>query len=395
MATVNKVDFNNTEIAFSSKSNAELKHMQMMFKIMNNQKLVDIGSALALWAVKNSLPLADTVIKKTMFRQFCGGTNIFECQPKIDKLYQNQAATILDYGAEAKETEADFEATMEETMKAMDFAASNKSVPVVSTKITGIGKFDLLEKVQRNDDLLASELAALTELQRRLHALCEHAQKRGVGIMIDAEETWVQDVIDDLVEQMMMQFNKERVVVYNTYQMYRHDKLTDLHRAYEKARTQEYLLGAKLVRGAYMVKERARAIEQNYKSPIQATKADTDRDYNEALKFCVDNFEHIGSCNATHNVDSCRLQAQWIAEKDIPNNHPRLNFCQLYGMSDYITFNLAAKGYNVAKYLPYGPIKEVVPYLIRRAQENTSVAGEASRELQLIQKEIKRRRTNS
>ena len=302
-----------------------------------------------------------------------------------------QVSTILDYGAEAKETEEDFDQTMQESLKAIDFAATNMSVPVVSTKTTGLGRFDLLEKTQSGTTLTAAEIQELDAFRQRVFTLCERAEQRGVGIMIDAEETWVQDVIDDLVEQLMAQFNKERVVVYNTYQMYRKDKLDDLQRAYEKSRTEGYLLGAKLVRGAYMEKERDRAAKMGYPSPIHETKLDTDRDYNLALKYCVDLYEYIGSCNATHNMESCLLQAEWIAKKDMPNNHPRVNFCQLYGMSDYITFNLAANGYNVAKYLPYGPVKDVVPYLIRRAEENASVTGEMSRELQYINKEIKRR----
>lgn len=386
------VDFSNTEIAFSSKSDAELKEMRMLFRMMNNQKLVNIGSWLALFTVKNNIPFSQAIIKRTLFKQFCGGTSIFECQPKIDRLYQHQAATILDYGAEAKSSDEDFDETVQKTFQAIDFAASNASVPVVSTKITGIGRFALLQKTQAGESLSPEEQAELARMEQRLHDLCEHAAQRGVGIMVDAEETWVQDVIDDAVERMMAIFNKGRVVVYNTYQMYRHDKLEDLHRAYEKSRMEGYQLGAKLVRGAYMVKERQRAQEMGYESPIQPNKEKTDADYNEALEFCVKHYEHIGSCNATHNIKSCQLQAKWIDDMAIANNHPHLNFCQLYGMSDYITFNLAAKGYNVAKYLPYGPVKDVVPYLIRRAQENTSVTGEMSRELSLIQKEIKRRR---
>jgi proline dehydrogenase len=386
-----ELDFTNTEVAFSSKTNKELREMKWLFGLMNNQRLVDFGSQLALFAVKHNFPFAQRIIKRTLFKHFCGGTSIFECQPKIDKLFLSQVATILDFGAEAKESEEDFDETMKETLKAIDFAASNNSVPIVSSKISGLGRFDLLAKLQAGKTLSEPEMTELAALKNRVFSLCEHAEKRGVGIMIDAEETWVQDVIDDLVEELMEQFNKEKVVVYNTYQMYRKDKLDDLHQAYENARADNYLLGAKLVRGAYMVKERERAENMHYPSPIQNTKADTDRDYNKALKFCVDHYEYIGSCNATHNVESCRLQAEWIANKDIANNHPRLNFCQLYGMSDYITFNLANKGYNVAKYVPYGPVKDVVPYLIRRAQENTAMTGEMSRELSLIEKEIERR----
>lgn len=387
------VDFSNTEIAFSSKSNADLKEMRMLFGMMNNQTFVNLSTKLALVAVKYNFPFAKAIIKRTLFKQFCGGTSIFECQPVIDRLVQNQSATILDYGAEAKTEESDFDETVKKTKQAIDFAASNTSVPVVSTKITGIARFALLEKAQAGDTLTLEEKSALDRMRGRLLSLCEHAAERNVGIMVDAEETWVQDVIDDLVDEMMATFNRERVVVYNTYQMYRHDKLEDLKQAYEKAKRDGYLLGAKLVRGAYMVKERARAEELGYPSPIQPSKEHTDADYNAALEFCVRNYERIGSCNATHNLKSCLLQAELIDNMNVANNHPHLNFCQLYGMSDYITFNLAAKGYNVAKYVPYGPVKDVVPYLIRRAQENTSVTGEMSRELSLIQKEIKRRRS--
>lgn len=391
MSPLRELDFTDTEVAFSSKSNSELKEMKLLFSMMNNETLVNIGSKLALFAVKNNFPFAEYMIKRTLFRHFCGGTSIFECQPKIDRLFQSNVATILDFGAEAKDSEEDFDETVKQTMKAIDFAASNTSVPVVSTKLTGLGRFELFEKKQTGVQLSDQEIGEFSKLEQRLIDICQHAEERGVGVMVDAEETWVQDVIDQLVEEVMARFNKERIVVYNTYQLYRKDKLTDLYRAFDKARKENYLLGAKLVRGAYMVKERLRAEENGYPSPIQNTKSDTDRDYNIALQFCVDNFEYIGSCNATHNAESCRLQAEWIAKKDIPNNHERLNFCQLYGMSDYISFNLAQNGYNVAKYLPYGPVKDVVPYLIRRAQENTAMTGEMSRELSLIQAEIKRR----
>ncbi len=386
------VDFGNTEIAFSSKSDKELKEMRLLFKLMNYQKLVDLGSWVAMRAIKNNFPFAKKILKATLFKHFCGGTTIFECQTKIDELYHDDVMTILDYGAEAKETEEDFDLTTKNTLRSIDFAASNSSVPVVSSKLTGIGRFDLLAKIQTGAELTPTETAEYDAFRQRVYSLCEHAEERGVGIMIDAEETWVQDVIDDIVEEMMTQFNKNDVVVYNTYQLYRKDKLKDLYRAYEKSRAEGYLLGAKLVRGAYMEKERKRAEDMGYPSPIHETKEDTDRDYNEALKYCVDLYEHIGSCNATHNMESCQLQAQWIDEKEMPNNHPRVNFCQLYGMSDYITFNLSAKGYNVAKYVPYGPVKDVVPYLLRRADENSSVTGEMSRELAMIRKEAKRRK---
>ena len=388
----NVVDFSDTQIAFASKTDVDLRRMAWLFRMMNNRWLVQLGSFIGLKAVKWNVPLSKKIIEDTIYKQFCGGTTLLECQSVIDALYRIQTATILDYGVEGKSTEDDFNRTMSETLKAIDFAASNSSVPMVSCKVTGIGRSALLAKVQAGQQLSPDEETELSLIRDRLNQICEHARIRKTGVMVDAEESWIQDVIDDMVEQMMELHNVERPSVLNTYQLYRKYKLEDLHRAYERARAKGYFLGAKLVRGAYMEKERARAGEHGYPSPIQDTKKDTDKDYNEALSFCVEHYEHIGSVNATHNIHSCQLQADWIADKAIPNNHPRLNFCQLYGMSDYITFNLANAGYNVAKYVPYGPVDEIMPYLIRRAEENTSITGEMSRELKLVDRELKRRR---
>lgn len=391
MTSTPVVDFSNTEVAFASRSDRELREMHRLFSLMNNHHLVAIGSWLAVRAVRWNLPFTEYFIRKTLFEQFCGGTSIFECQPKIDKLFQNDILTILDFGAEAKSSEADFDRTLEEQTKSIDFAAANASVPVISTKLTGLGRYRLFEKLQKGSSLTPEEKAEFDRMKDRLNTLCAHASDREIGIMVDAEETWVQDVIDELVREMMSVYNREHVTVYNTYQLYRKDKLSGLQSDFEKAKRSGYLLGAKLVRGAYMNRERIRAREMGYPSPIQESKEATDRDYNKALEFCVDNYEYIGSCNATHNAYSCQLQATLIANKDIPNNHPRLNFCQLYGMSDFLTFNLVDQGFNVAKYMPYGPIKDVVPYLVRRAHENTSVTGEMSRELSFIKQELNRR----
>ena len=385
------IDFSNTEIAFSNKSDKELKKMAMLFRMMNNNFLVDIGSNLTLASMKLRLPFVNTIVKSTVFDHFCGGESLLDCQKVIDHLYQYKALTILDYGAESKSTEEELDKVMNETIKALELAASNNSVPLVSSKLSGLADNDLMIAVQKGDTLTSGQKHEYDRLVERLESICSAAHSLGAGVMIDAEESWLQETIDDLVVQMMEKYNKDKVIVYNTFQLYRHDKLAYLKESFDLAMKKGYKLGAKLVRGAYMEKERELAEELGYESPIQATKEDTDRDFDEAVRFCVDNFENISSCCATHNLESNMLQAELIVEKGIQKNHPHLNFCQLLGMSDYITFNLAEAGYNVAKYVPYGPVREVIPYLIRRAKENTSVTGEMSRELNLIVKEIKRR----
>jgi proline dehydrogenase len=385
------VDFGNTEIAFASKSNKELRKTARMFKLMNNPWLVAAASNIALWSTRMRLPLSDKVIERTIFEIFCGGKTLAECQPTIERLYRNNVYTVLDFGAEAKSTSEELDNALQEFLRAVEFAASNASVPVVSTKVTGIADNDLLIKWQSGSPLDEQERLQFGRIVDRLDTLCSTARKLGVRVFIDAEESWMQDTIDYLVDMMMERYNHELAVVYNTYQLYRTDKLAHLQRDYEKARREGYVLGAKLVRGAYLVKERARAKEMGYPSPIQPDRESTDRAYNDAIRFCVDNYQHLASCNASHNLESNLLQAELIAEKNLPRSHPHLNFCQLMGMSDNITFNLSSAGFNVAKYVVYGPIREVVPYLIRRAHENASVTGDMSRELALIVKEIQRR----
>lgn len=386
-----KLDFTDTEIAFSNKSDKELKRTAWLFQMMNNGGLVKVGSFLTLIAVKIKLPFINPIIKKTVFNHFCGGENLLDCQDAIDKLYKFNTLTILDYGAEGKNTEEELEAVKDEIIKAIEFAASNDSVPVVSIKVTGLGANDLLTKVQSDAELDPREVIEFQRLKERLDQICEKAEELSVGVFIDAEESWMQETIDNLVFNLMEEYNKSKPIVYNTYQLYRHDKLKQLYADHNNAKNKGYFLGAKLVRGAYMDKERERALEKGYPSPIQPDQQSTDRDFNMALRYCVENYETMGSCCATHNAESNMLQARLIDELGIEKNHPHLNFSQLYGMSDFITFNLAEAGYNVAKYVPYGPVKEVIPYLIRRAQENTSITGEMGRELVLIDKELRRR----
>ena len=386
-----ELDFSNTEIAFSQKTDKELKKMSMLFRLMNKQPLVNLSSSLGLLAMKLKLPFAKSIIKATIFDQFVGGENLMDCQNAIDRLYKFDALTILDYGAEGKSDEEELNLVMAETTRAIEFAAANNSVPCVSTKITGLVDNIILEKLADNQALTEGEQRQYDQLRERLDTICSRAQELGVSVFVDAEESWIQDPIDVLVDEMMALYNKEQIAVYNTFQMYRKDRWQFLKDSHKKALEGNFLLGAKLVRGAYMDKERAHAEEHNYPSPINDNKKDTDNLYNTALKYVIENYETIASCNASHNIHSNKLQAELIIKMGIQRNHPHLNFCQLYGMSDNITFNLAEQGFNVAKYVPYGPVSDVVPYLIRRAKENSSVTGEMSRELGLIQTEIKRR----
>ena len=391
MKEVNKIDFSNTEIAFKNKSDQELKKAYQLFKMMNKSWFVNLGSKLGTLAVKWNLPFSKAIVKNTIFEQFCGGTTLLNSQPTIDKLAKYNVVTLLDYGAEGKTTEEAYNRTMNENIKALEFASTNPSIPVVTTKITGLARFELLEKISEGESLSVEEEKEYSNVLKRIDAICSSASKNNTSIFIDAEETWIQDSIDSITNLMMRRYNKDKVSVFNTFQMYRHDRLAFLKKSYEEANKQGYLLGAKLVRGAYMEKERARAAEMGYDSPINPSKQVTDEQFNQGIRFCVDHYETIALCNATHNLESSALLASLIQEKNLPKDHPHLNFCQLYGMSDNLTFNLAAEGFNVGKYVVYGQVEEVVPYLVRRAQENASVTGDMSRELELYSEEIKRR----
>jgi len=385
------LDFKDYGIAFESRSNEELLQMARMFGLMNKTWLVNIGSTLGLTAFKLHLPFTERIVYNTIFPQFCGGRTLLECEPAIDNLSKYGVMTILDYGAEGKETEKDFNVTMNETLRAIEFAANNQSIPVVSTKITGLTKNNLLEKISADQQLTTREEHEYESLLKRIDVICNRASEKNVAVFIDAEESWIQDAIDNIVNKMMARYNTSKAVVYNTFQMYRHDRLSYLKSSHQQAKKSGYILGAKLVRGAYMEKERARAVSQKYPSPINKDKASTDQLYDDGIAYCVNHFEEIASCNASHNATSNMLQAKLIHDKGIDKNHPHLNFCQLFGMSDHITFNLAKAGYNVAKYMPYGPVKDVIPYLIRRTQENTSVTGDMSREYKMILEELQRR----
>jgi len=386
-----QLDFSNTEIAFADRSDKELKKTAWLFGMMNKQWLVGIGSKLGLAAIKLHLPFVQGAIKNTIFEQFCGGTSLLESQKTIDRLKNSNIKSILDYGAEAKEEETELNHTMNENLRSIEFAESLDFVPIISTKISGLGRFELLESVQAGVAFTEETKSEYRSIVGRLDAICHAAANKGMSVFIDAEETWVQETIDHLAEMMMKRYNTERAVVYTTCQIYRTDRLQYLYELYERTQKEGYTLGVKLVRGAYMEKERERAEEMGYSSPIQPSKEATDEAYNTALRFCLDHTDKIACCNASHNAESALLLASQMVERNIRRDHPNFLFCQLYGMSDNLTFNLAASGFNAAKYVVYGSVREVVPYLIRRAQENSSVTGDMSREYRLVADELKRR----
>ncbi|MEZ4911944.1 MAG: proline dehydrogenase family protein [Saprospiraceae bacterium] len=385
------LDFGNTEVAFAFKTDKELKKTKWLFNLMNNNNLVKLFSTLGLWAIKLHVPFTKTIIRNTIFEQFIGGETLLDSQKTIDKLYEYDILTILDYGAEGKSTEDDHNAVLAETLRAIEWAASNNTVPIVSTKLTGLVDNIVLEKLQKKETLNDGEKRNYAMLEERVNTICEKAFELNVGVFIDAEESWIQDPIDSLAMEMMTKYNKDRVTVYNTYQMYNINKLSHLKRDHKICTENGVLFGAKLVRGAYMDKERERAKNMGYIDPIQPNKIATDTAFNEGIKYCIDNYTSIAVCCASHNAQSNLLLTKLMHEHRLTKDHPHSLFCQLYGMSDTITFNLANAGYNAAKYVVYGPIKDVIPYLIRRTEENTSVTGEMGRELEFLHKEMKRR----
>lgn len=392
--TMNKeknLSFENTEIAFRHSSNTDLKRAYWLFRMININFLVKIGPPITNFAMKIHLPIK-SIIKATIFKHFCGGETIAESDRTIQNLYAGKVGTILDYSVEGEDDEKVFDNTRDEIMLTIKRAAGDKAVPITVFKPTGVARFGLLEKLDAGTSLTTEEEAEWQRVQARVLAICTKAYETGVPVMIDAEETWIQNTIDALALDMMRKFNKERAVVYNTYQLYRHDKLASLKADHKVAVKEGFILAAKLVRGAYMEKERKRAAEMGYECLIQPNKESTDKDYDAAVHYCIDNVETIALLAGTHNEQSCRLLADLLNEKKISHNHPHVYFSQLLGMSDNLSFNLADAGYNVAKYVPYGPVKAVLPYLFRRAQENTAIAGQMSRELGLIIKERKRRR---
>lgn len=393
IAEPRKLSFDNTEIAFKSKTDKDLDRAYLLYKVIASNFLVKVGPPITNFALNIGLPIQG-IIKSTIFKQFCGGETIEGCTSAINHLGENNVGTILDYSVEGEDTEAAFDATFKETLRTVVAAKTNKYIPFSVFKPTGLGRFELFEKVNANETLTEAEQAEYNRMYDRCDEICKACYEANVKVLIDAEHSWIQDAIDDIARDMMEKYNKEQPIVYNTYQLYRHDKLASLKADFDYAKTQNFFLGAKIVRGAYMEIERQRAAEKGYPSPIQTTKEATDKDYDAAIHFILDHIDRFGVMAGTHNEASSLLLANELDRRGIDHRSDRIFFAQLLGMSDNLTFNLSESNYNVAKYMPYGPIKAVMPYLFRRAQENTSVAGQTGRELGLIIKEKQRRKAS-
>ena len=383
--------FDNTKIAFTLKNDSQLERAYFLFKMISVEPLVKIGSAATKFALKASLPI-EGLIRATVFDHFCGGVNEEDCLPVIHKMYEKGVSSVLDYSVEGKIDEKEFDAATQTVLKIIEFAKHIEAIPIAVFKPTALGRIQLYEKKGRGEAFNTTEIQEWNDIVARFHKICKKAKANDVAVLIDAEESWMQDAADALITQMMEAYNTEKPIVYNTLQMYRHDRFQFLVNACQLAKAKGYHLGFKLVRGAYLEKENSRANENGYPTPICKNKAATDANFNKALRYIIDHLDGIGLFAGTHNEESSYLLMQLMQEKGIANNHPKVWFGQLYGMSDHISFNLANLGYNVAKYVPFGPVKDVMPYLIRRAEENTSVAGQTGRELALLSKEKKRRK---
>ena len=383
--------FNNTQVAFSLKSDTQLDRAYFLFKMISNEPLVRIGTAVTNFALKAHLPV-DGLIRATVFDHFCGGINELDCLSVVDKMFTKGVSSVLDYSVEGKEEEAQFDAALEMTLKTIEFAKERQAIPFAVFKPTGLGRLDLYEKVGEKQVLSSEEQIEWNKVIERFELVCKTAHAKDVALLIDAEESWMQDAADDLVEEMMRKYNKEKVIVFSTLQMYRWDRLDYLKALHERAKAEGFYIGMKLVRGAYMEKEHERAKQKGYPTPICASKQATDDNYNAAVDYMMKHIDKMAIFAGTHNEESSYKLMEMLKENNILINDQRIWFGQLYGMSDNISYNLAAHKYNVAKYLPFGPVRDVMPYLIRRAEENTSVAGQTSRELNLLKTERERRK---
>ena len=385
------VSFEDTSIAFSNQSDLKLRKTYWLFALMNQEWLVNLGTFFIKIALRLRLPIK-LLIKNTIFGQFCGGESIPDTEKTIQTLHNAHVGTILDYSVEGEETETSFDETTLEILRTIERASESADIPFSVFKITGLASTELLEAVQIGNSLDQDQKAEFDRVLKRVDSLCRRAHERNVRVFIDAEESWIQDTIDTLAYEMMDRYNHERPVVYNTYQMYRWESMEHLRRDTEEARAKGYYLGVKLVRGAYLEKERLRAHEEEYQDPTQPTKEATDHDFNAAIDFCLKNRDTVSICLGTHNEHSCQYCLQQMRQVGIAPDDEHIYFAQLLGMSDNISYNLANAGYNVAKYVPYGPVETVMPYLFRRADENKSIAGQSSREFTLVCSELKRRK---
>lgn len=383
--------FDNTQIAFALKSDTELDRAYFLFKMIAKEPLVRIGTAVTNFALKIHLPV-EKLIRATVFDHFCGGVNEEDCLPAVDKMFSKGVSSVLDYSVEGKEEEKQFDKALQKTLKIIDFAKERLAIPFAVFKPTSFGRIDLYVKKGENELLTNEEKEEWSRVVERFETACCEAHKKDVPLLIDAEESWMQNAADDLILEMMRKFNKKKPMVFNTLQMYRWDRMDYLKKIHGQAKNEGFTIGIKLVRGAYLEKEHDYADEKQIPVAVFSTKKATDENFDTALSYIINNLDNISIFAGTHNEESAYYLMSLMEEKRISANDERIWFGQLYGMSDTISFNLAANGYNVAKYLPFGPVRDVMPYLIRRAEENTSVAGQTSRELKMIKKERKRRK---
>ncbi|MCX2680799.1 proline dehydrogenase family protein [Galbibacter sp. EGI 63066] len=383
--------FDNTEIAFRMKSDSELERAFFLFKMIAHQPLVRIGTAVTNFAIRAHLPV-EGLIRATVFDHFCGGVNELDCMKTVDAIHKAGVCSVLDYSVEGNETEEEFDSVVARTLKLLDFVKEKEAIPFAVFKPTAMGRFDLYVKVGEGKKLTAEEQEEWDRVKLRFDTVSKRAHDLNVALLIDAEESWMQDAADSIIEEMMRKYNKEKAIVFNTLQLYRWDRFDYLKGLHDRAKKDGFIVGMKLVRGAYMEKENERAEELGYETPICASKKDTDDNYNKTVRYMMDHLDDLSLFLGTHNEESTLLVLSLMEEKGISINDPRIWFGQLYGMSDHISYNLAAREYNVAKYLPFGPVRDVMPYLIRRAEENTSVAGQTTRELSLLSAERKRRK---
>lgn len=386
-----RLDLQDTATAFADKSNSQLKEKYRLFKLLNSPVLNAIGTGMAKFALSIGLPV-EGLIKATIFEQFCGGETIEECEGTVELLGKARIGAILDYSVEGKSTEDDFNHTRDEIIRTINRAKDDPNIPFAVFKVSGVAPLGTLERMSARKKLDAKSQAKCERIRNRVAEICEYAYSVGQPVFIDAEESWIQDAIDRIAADMMERFNRETAIVFNTLQMYRTDRLHYLKNSRRQAKNDGYILAVKLVRGAYMEKERERAVEKGYQSPIHADKAGTDADYNAAIEYCMRHFKDVAFVAATHNEISTQRLAALMHEMGISPNHPNIFFSQLYGMGDNISYVLANNDYNVSKYVPYGPVSDAIPYLIRRAHENSSSAGQVSRELEMIERELKRRK---
>lgn len=383
--------FENTATAFALKSDSELERAYFLFKMISNEPLVKMGSVITNFAFKAHLPV-EGLIRATVFDHFCGGINEKDCLPVVDKMWEKGVCSVLDYSVEGKEEEDPFDTATEMILTILDFVKEKEAIPYAVFKPTGFGRFALYQKISEKKELTKDEQAEWQRVINRFDKVCKKAHDLEVSLLIDGEESWMQDAADGLAEDMMRKYNKNKRIVFNTLQTYRWDRLPYLKSLHERAKKEGFKIGMKVVRGAYMEKENDRAMEKGYTTPICKTKAETDENFNATIEYMIENLDTLSIFAGTHNEDSCYRLMKLMVDNGIDKNNEHVWFGQLYGMSDHISFNLAANGYNVAKYLPFGPVRDVMPYLIRRADENTSVAGQTSRELSLLKKERKRRK---